>query len=110
MYLATVFGFFAICRKEDGELQIRARVRNDLASLIGSTLVDCDIEATLDKDYPFRIAVSEQELGITLAVLAESIDYSSFRAVIAKRGEQIAKLPAYDALTRSLSSRPDKKR
>ena len=102
MYLLTVFGFFAVCRKEDGELQVRARIRGDMECLLASTMVDCEIEETPGREYPFRIAVSERELGIILDVLQESVSYPSFRKEIAGREDQSGKLPACEALLRSL--------
>ncbi len=85
MWLMTTVGFFSIVRKPgETDLTVRARVRGDLEALERGFLPTMGpIRAPGGTDYQYRASVSPESLGIAIAKMTESIDYSNFKAEVA---------------------------
>jgi hypothetical protein len=101
MWLATKLGFFSIVQKEppdDGEAavyHVRAQGREDLQNLFQVTGLQREILETPGADSRFRILVTQQEVLEIVSALAESIDYDSFKGVMAATPDPRHKLDAY---------------
>lgn len=90
MWLITPIGFFSIVQKpsdkSSGTLTVRARVRSDLDALKQHYLPGLDdIKESADTDYRFRATAPRGEVSAALAELAADIDYSNFKAEVAKK-------------------------
>jgi len=78
---------------------VRARSRSDLELLVDAAGLHGDtIIHTPHADYAWRIAISQQKLGKVFAALQRSVNYPNFKAEIACRPSQTAKLSAYHSL------------
>ena len=98
MWLCTKYGFYSIVQKQPGEYHIRARVKRDLENLKAGAEIKKRIIVTKDADYPYRIVGIRADVIIALAYLADTINYSNFKAEIAKTEDQRDKLPAYQEI------------
>ena len=98
MWLLTPQGFFSIVEKPDdaarGSLTVRARVRSDLDSLRAAVLPELEtIEESENTDYRYRARAPRAAVAAAMARLAETLDYSNFKSVVARRqGATRAKL------------------
>ena len=80
MWVFTTSGFLSAVYK-DGALQVRARDRKSLDALAKST--GAAISATPLADYPYRIAISNEQFSNWLSAQAMSIDYKNFKSEVA---------------------------
>jgi hypothetical protein len=89
MWVFTTSGFLSAVYK-DGALQVRARDRKSLDALAKST--GATIIATPLADYPYRIAITNEQFSNWLSQQALAIDYKNFKSEIAAtRGYGFAK-------------------
>ena len=89
MWVFTSSGFLSAVHK-DGALQVRARDRKSLDALAKST--GAAIIATPLADYPYRIAITNEQFSNWLSQQALAIDYKNFKSEIADtRGYDFAK-------------------
>jgi hypothetical protein len=89
MWVFTTSGFVSAVYK-DGALQVRARDRRSLVALAKET--GATIIATPLADYPYRIAITNQQFSNWLFRQALVIDYKNFKSEIADtRGYGFAK-------------------
>lgn len=96
MWVMTPIGFFSAVHNErdpKGEtLLVRARDRGDLEKLRGLLMVPAQtIIDTPDADYPHRMVVSKLAFGDWLFKEALMIDYSNFKAKVARTDPKHAK-------------------
>lgn len=99
MWLFTRFGFFSVVvdptikpeRNAHGvtahyNIAIRARVRKDLLLLLelptGLRAAQPEIVEIPNRDYPYRIYASREELQDIMLCLANDLDYSNFKSMI----------------------------
>ena len=88
MWIFTTSGFVSAVYK-DGALQVRARDRKSLAPLAKQT--GADILATPLADYPYRIAITNEQFSKWISAQAMAIDYKNFKSeVAATRGYDFA--------------------
>ena len=80
MWVFTTSGFLSAVYK-DGALQIRARDRKSLDVLANST--GAAIIATPLADYPYRIAITNEQFSNWLSQQAQAIDYKNFKSEVA---------------------------
>lgn len=90
MWLITPIGFFSIVQKPSDKssntLTVRARVRSDLTALKQHYLPGLEnIKESTENDYRFRATAPREEVSAALAKLADDIDYSNFKAEVAKK-------------------------
>ena len=90
MWLITTFGFFSIVQKPEdvksGMLTIRARVGSDLDTLRSNYLpVLGPTQESADSDYRYRARAPRAAVAAAMTEIAEDIDYSNFKDVVAKR-------------------------
>lgn len=90
MWLITPVGFFSVVQKPAdvaaGTLTVRSRVRSDLDALRAAVLPELTpTKETTSSDYRFRAQAPKTAVAAALAKLAESIDYSNFKDVVAQR-------------------------
>lgn len=97
MWIASKWGFYSIARKPDG-VHVRARVRQDLERLLSAGELAAAIQERPGADYRWRVIVGPAELGVLMQTFAASVDYPNFKAVVASRPDQRAKLGAYHEL------------
>lgn len=87
MWLLIPEGFFSVVLKPgDNSLSVRARVREDLDRLRDAYLPT--LSATVETrggDYRYRAWVSREDLADGMVRLAGAIDYSNFKAEVARR-------------------------
>jgi len=89
MWVFTTSGFVSAVYK-DGALQARARDRKSLDALAKETAAV--IIATPLADYPYRIAITNEQFSIWLSQQVMSVDYKNFKSEIADtRGYGFAK-------------------
>src|SRR5277367_3495165 len=105
MWLMTRVGAYSIVWKGAvGEFQVRAREKRDLQNLLLLAALPADrLIVTKGGDYGFRIIVEADELGRIFEVLMDSIDYSNFKAAVARRPDQSRKVSAYHQIWHLLS-------
>jgi len=80
MWVFTTSGFLSAVYK-DGALQVRARDRKSLDSLTKDT--GATIIATPLADYPYRIAITNEQFSNWLSQQVLAIDYKNFKSEIA---------------------------
>jgi hypothetical protein len=80
MWVFTTTGFVSAVYK-DGALQVRARDRRSLSALSKDTGVS--IVATPLADYPYRIAITNEQFSQWVMNQAMSIDYKNFKSEVA---------------------------
>lgn len=97
MWICSQLGFFSIVSK-GGRYHVRARVRGDLANLLGAAGCDLEIHRSPDADYRWRILVTEPQLATLMATLGDSVDYPNFKRRIHDRPDQAEKSRAYGNL------------
>ena len=89
MWVFTTSGFLSAVFK-DGALQVRARDRKSLDALAKST--GATITATPLADYPYRIAITNEQFASWVNQQALSIAYKNFKSEVADtRGYGFAK-------------------
>jgi len=89
MWVFTSSGFVSAVYK-DGALQVRARDRKSLDVLSKETAAA--IIATPLADYPYRIAITNEQFSKWLSQQVMSVDYKNFKSEIADtRGYGFAK-------------------
>jgi UDP-3-O-acyl-N-acetylglucosamine deacetylase len=89
MWVFTTSGFLSAVYK-DGALQVRARDCKSLDALAKST--SAAIIATPLADYPYRIAITNEQFSNWLSQQVQAIDYKNFKSEIAdSRGYGFAK-------------------
>jgi len=89
MWVFTTSGFVSAVYK-DGALQVRARDRRSLTPLAKQT--GAEIVATPLADYPYRIAITNEQFSKWLSQEVMSVDYKNFKSEIAEtRGYGFAK-------------------
>jgi UDP-3-O-acyl-N-acetylglucosamine deacetylase len=89
MWVFTTTGFLSAVYK-DGALQVRARDRKSLEALSKETAAA--IIATPFADYPYRIAITNEQFSKWLSQEVMSVDYKNFKSEIADtRGYGFAK-------------------
>ena len=86
MWLITTRGFYSVVADhyEDGNVLVRARVREDLESL-ADLIPGLEVEETLARDYRLRASVPRELWQSVAAVLAEEVDYPNFKDAVAER-------------------------
>ena len=89
MWLFTNIGFFSAVLEGSDEprIVVRVRVREDLSRLIGLYLKSRSVEIVEleNRDYPYRIFLSQAEWARIVSELAEDIDYGNFKDSVAKQ-------------------------
>jgi hypothetical protein len=80
MWVFTTSGFVSAVYK-DGALQVRARDRRSLIPLAKQT--GAEIIATPLADYPYRIAITNEQFAGWVNQQALSIDYKNFKSEVA---------------------------
>lgn len=90
MWLLTAVGFFSVvCKPEDcegGTLTVRARVRDDLATLRDRYLPSLnEIQESELSDYRYRAVVPRSDFTRALGRMVLELDYPNFKAEIARR-------------------------
>jgi hypothetical protein len=80
MWVFTTSGFVSAVYK-DGALQVRARDRKSLTALAKQT--SAEIIATPLADYPYRIAITNEQFAGWITQQALAIDYKNFKSEIA---------------------------
>jgi hypothetical protein len=80
MWIFTTTGFVSAVYK-DGALQVRARDRRSLQPLVKQT--GTEIVATPLADYPYRIAITNEQFSTWVSTQAISIDYKNFKSEVA---------------------------
>jgi hypothetical protein len=89
MWVFTTSGFLSAVYK-DGALQVRARDRKSLDALAKST--DAAVIATPLADYPYRIAITNEQFSKWLSQQVMAVDYKNFKSEVADtRGYGFAK-------------------
>jgi len=89
MWVFTTSGFVSAVHK-DGALQVRSRDRKSLEALSKETAAA--IIATPLADYPYRIAITNEQFSKWLSQQVMSVDYKNFKSEIADtRGYGFAK-------------------
>ncbi len=89
MWVFTTSGFVSAVYK-DGALQVRARDRKSLAAL--SQVTGAEIIATPLADYPYRIAITNEQFAKWISAQAMAVDYKNFKSEVADtRGYGFAK-------------------
>jgi hypothetical protein len=89
MWVFTTSGFLSAVYK-DGAMQVRARDRKSLEALSKETAAA--IIATPLADYPYRIAITNEQFSTWLSQQVMAIDYKNFNSEIADtRGYGFAK-------------------
>jgi hypothetical protein len=89
MWVFTTSGFLSAVYK-DGAMQVRARDRKSLEALSKETAAA--IIATPLADYPYRIAITNEQFSTWLSQQVMAIDYKNFKSEIADtRGYGFAK-------------------
>ena len=89
MWVFSTSGFVSAVYK-DGALQVRARDRRSLTPLAKQT--GAEIVATPLADYPYRIAITNEQFSKWLSQQVMSVDYKNFKSEIADtRGYGFAK-------------------
>jgi hypothetical protein len=89
MWVFTTSGFVSAVYK-DGALQVRSRDRKSLEALSKETAAA--IIATPLADYPYRIAITNEQFSKWLSQQVMSVDYRNFKSEIADtRGYGFAK-------------------
>jgi len=103
MWLMTRIGFFSIVRKPgDGDLTIRARVREDLETLQQHYLPALGpITTKAGTDYPFRAMASASDVAAATAKMIDDIDYPNFKNEVGKR-QGTARAHAYSRVWQAL--------
>jgi hypothetical protein len=97
MWLFTQHGFISITEsKEDGNLQLRFRLRQDannvLAIIKANVKKTAKVLITDRADYRFRIILSHKLAGKAMEILTRAIDYSNFKNHMHKTPDQDAKV------------------
>ena len=80
MWVFTTSGFVSAVHK-DGAIQVRARDRKSLTALAKST--GTEIIATPLADYPYRIAITQEQFSEWVAKQAMAINYKNFKSEVA---------------------------
>jgi len=89
MWVFTTSGFVSAVYK-DGALQVRSRDRKSLASLAKET--GASITSTPLADYPYRIAITNEQFAAWVSQQALSVAYKNFKSEVADtRGYGFAK-------------------
>jgi hypothetical protein len=94
MWLFTKIGFYSV-KSERDQIIVRARRRRDLYNLKRAASIGSEIIETPGRDYPFRIHIIRSEFLCVLVVLAESVDYPDFKAMIEANADQCGKIDSY---------------
>ena len=79
MWVFTTSGFLSAVYK-DGALQVRARDRKSLDALAKDT--GAAIIATPLADYPYRIAITNEQFSTWVSTQVMSIDYKNFKSEV----------------------------
>ena len=89
MWVFTTTGFVSAVYK-DGALQVRARDRRSLSALSKDT--GASIVATPLADYPYRMAITNEQFSKWLQAQVLGINYKNFKSEVAdSRGYGFAK-------------------
>jgi aminopeptidase C len=80
MWVFTTSGFVSAVYK-DGVLQVRSRDRKSLQALSKETNVA--IIATPLADYPYRIAITNEQFSKWVSAQAMAVDYKNFKSEVA---------------------------
>ncbi len=80
MWVFTTTGFVSAVYK-DGAIQVRARDRRSLTPLAKQTGVE--ITATPLADYPYRIAITNEQFSQWVSAQAMAVDYKNFKSEVA---------------------------
>lgn len=89
MWVFTTSGFVSAVYKDDA-LQIRARDRKSLEGLSKQT--GATITSTPLADYPYRIAITNEQFAYWVSEQALAVDYKNFKSEVADvRGYGFAK-------------------
>ena len=80
MWIFTTTGFVSAVYK-DGALQVRARDRRSLTPLAEQT--GTKIIATPLADYPYRIAITNEQFANWISAAAMAVDYKNFKSEVA---------------------------
>lgn len=103
MWLCTKLGFYSIVLKTPGEVHIRARCKKDLENLKHHCTARVrgasvwKIYRTEPADYRYRIVIRSDSMPELMLALADTLDYSNFKGVIASTPDQREKLGIYSA-------------
>lgn len=110
MWLCTQHGFYSIVRKAVGEIHLRARCKKDLENLKRFLTMRVagasawKIHRSEPADYRWRMVINSAELVALMAELAQDLDYSNFKGVIASKPDQREKLGIYTAFHHDLEN------
>lgn len=106
MWVASKYGWFSIVQKKPGEFHVRARRKEDLRNLAAAIAPAIMIEprwvrerfihaSYAGSDYPWRMIVNDSLLRVIMGVLAASVDYGNFKAMIHNSPTQAHKSAGY---------------
>ena len=86
MWLFTTRGFYSVVEDhaKNGQLLVRARVREDLEALV-DLIPGLEVSETLDRDYRFRASVEREAWESAAAALGREIDYPNFKNAVHDR-------------------------
>lgn len=81
MWIYSTLGFFSIVkhRHELGSYLVRARCRDDLASLLEAAGLPASFQYTPSADYPFRVTVPGNAFSRIMLALLKTVDYPNFK-------------------------------
>ena len=87
MWLFTPFGFFSVIQKPDeANLQVRARVKEDLEALRDRYLPEIDnIIETPHGDYRYRALVTHEAFARAAAGIVKDLHYPNFKNEVARQ-------------------------
>lgn len=91
MWIFTEIGFFSVVRGDDEDgvptVMVRARVRDDLVSLLECYGDELEPEPILEwsgRDYPYRVIMARDEWAQILLALGMELDYPNFKNRVAQ--------------------------
>ena len=91
MWIASRVGFFSVVSAERGRMQVRARHRDDLASLQQFAGLRSRITATPHADYPFRLFVPVATwMRVATKLAKDAAGYTNFKAAVAEQDPERA--------------------
>lgn len=95
MWIMTKYGFFSVVcahknpdtgridgRPHSNLVMVRARDINHLESLLQAAHLSLDIKSTGGTDYPYRVVMDRETLGIIMRGLVGGIDYVNFKDAV----------------------------
>lgn len=99
MWLFSKQGFVSIVKDrycKDGQVTVRARIRDDLVSLLEKMNKDRpEILEISHADYRFRAIVAQDDFALAVARAVMEIDYDNFKNTACPPGKDTERMIAY---------------